>query len=118
MRRWRRLGIATHAVVEWNGKAIKSIRKSFAAAVAASGVGAEFDRPVTPHILRHTAATWAMQNGADLWEAAGFLGMTPEILWQVYGHHHPDFQKDVAEKVGGQYGGRLTVNKTRQSPPK
>jgi integrase len=113
LRRWHRLGISTHAVVEWNGKAIKSIRKSFAAAVAASGIGAEFDRPVVPHILRHTAATWLMQRGTDLWEAAGFLGMTPEMLLRVYGHHHPDFQRDAAERLGGQHGDRLTVNKSR-----
>jgi integrase len=44
---------------------------------------------VVPHTLRHTAATWLMQNGCDLWEAAGFLGMKPETLQRVYGHHHP-----------------------------
>jgi len=27
MRRWRRLGIANHAVVEWNGQAVRSVRK-------------------------------------------------------------------------------------------
>ena len=27
---------------------------------------------VTPHILRHTAATWQMQLGTDLWQAADF----------------------------------------------
>ena len=35
---------------------------------------------VTPHIFRHTAATWLMQPGIDMWEAAGFLGMTVEML--------------------------------------
>ena len=35
---------------------------------------------------------------------AGWLGMSPEILERVYGHHHPDFQRDVAEKVAGQTG--------------
>ena len=55
LRRWNRLGIAKHAVVEWNGKPIASVRKSFEAAVVAAGIG----RHATPHILRHTAATWA-----------------------------------------------------------
>jgi len=107
LRRWVRLGIAKHAVVEWNGKAVRSVRKSFAAAVKAAGI----ERHLTPHILRHTAATWAMQNGADRWDAAGFLGMSPELLDRVYGHHHPDFQEDVAAKVAGQYRDRNTVNK-------
>jgi hypothetical protein len=33
LERWKRLGIARHAVVEWNGKPVASVRKSFAAAV-------------------------------------------------------------------------------------
>jgi hypothetical protein len=70
----------------------------------------------------HTAATWAMQCSADLWQAAGMLGMTVEMLQERYGHHHPDFQRDVANKLagrgrglGGQDVDRLTVNKTRQT---
>jgi hypothetical protein len=31
-----------------------------------------------------------MQHGVDVWEAAGFLGMTVEMLSSRYGHHHPD----------------------------
>jgi integrase len=102
-------------VVEWNGKPVESVRKGFAAAVETAGL----DKYVTPHTLRHTAATWAMQNGADLWQAAGFLGMTVEILQERYGHHHPDFQRDAAQAVAsspGQKWGRNTQNKTRQTP--
>ena len=35
---------------------------------------------VTPQTLRHTATTWLTQRGVPIWEAAGFLGMSPEIL--------------------------------------
>jgi integrase len=111
LRRWKRLGIAKHAVVEWNGKPIASVRKSFAASVTAAGI----DRHITPHILRHTAATWAMQQGADVWDAAGYLGMSPEVLERVYGHHHPDFQSDVAERMSGQNRDRNPVNKRGQT---
>jgi integrase len=107
LRRWHRLGIARHAVVEWNGKPIASVRKSFAAAVRAAGI----NRHITPHILRHTAATWAMQSGANVWDAAGFFGMSAEVLERTYGHHHPDFQADVAERMSGQNRDRNTVNK-------
>ena len=68
--------------------------------------------------LRHTAATWVMQNGGDLWQAAGFLGMTVEMLERVYGHHHPDFQREAAEAVArspGQKRDRNPVNETRQT---
>ena len=113
LRRWKRLGIARHAVVEWNGKPITSVRKSFASAARAAGI----DRHITPHICRHTAATWAMQQGADVWAAAGFLGMSPEVLERVYGHHHPDFQSDVAHKMSGQNRDRNPVNKMARKPP-
>jgi site-specific recombinase XerD len=47
---------------------------------------------VTPHVLRHAAATWLMQTGTDPRQAAGFLGMTVETLMGRYGHHHhPDY---------------------------
>ncbi len=111
LRRWKRRGIAKHAVVEWNGKPIASVRKSFAAAAKAAGI----DRHITPHILRHTAATWAMQRGLDVWAVAGWLGMSPEVLERVYGHHHPDFQRDVAEGMSGQNRDRNTVNKRGQA---
>jgi integrase len=119
MRRWQRLGIAKSAVIEWNGKPVRSVRKGFAAAVAAAGLPTTGPDRVTPHVLRHTAATWAMQNGADLWQVAGFLGMTVEMLQERYGHHHPDFQADAARAVAAraprQFPARMTVNKTRQT---
>jgi hypothetical protein len=46
---------------------------------------------VIPHTLRHTAATWLMQTGTDMWQAAGYLGMTVEMLSARYGHHHPEY---------------------------
>ncbi len=51
---------------------------------------------VTPHTLRHTAATWLMQAGVDKWEAAGFLGMSVQMLDRVYGHHHPHHLRQAA----------------------
>ena len=108
LRRWHRLGIAKHAVVEWNGKPVSSVRKGFAAAVRVAGLSPD----VTPHVLRHTCTTWLMQKGVNLWDAAGFLGMTVEQLERAYGHHHPDYQEEAVTALGGQYGERNTVNKT------
>jgi integrase len=111
LRRWKRLGLSRKAVIEWNGAPVQSVRKGFEAAVKAAGLGVD----VTPHILRHTCATWLMQNGVDLWDAAGFLGMTVQQLETTYGHHHPDFQREAAEALGGQNGERNTVNKKRRN---
>jgi integrase len=111
MRRWAAHGLARKAVVEWNGKAVENVRKGFAAAVGAAGLGAE----VTPHILRHTCATWLMQGGVDLWHAAGFLGMTVQQLEAGYGHHHPDYQEEAVAALGGQHAARNPVNKARRT---
>ena len=83
MRRWKRSG--QRFAVEWNGETVQNIKKAFTNVAADAGLD-----DVTPHVLRHTAATWLMQAGTDMWEAAGYLGMTVEILSQRYGHHHPD----------------------------
>jgi integrase len=111
MRRWAAHGLARKTVVEWNGKPVESVRKGFAAAVEAAGLGAD----VTPHILRHTCATWLMQGGVNLWDAAGFLGMTVQQLEATYGHHHPDYQQEAITALGGQNAARNTVNKSRQT---
>jgi len=36
-----------------------------------------------------------MEQRADLWEAAGFLGMSVVTLVRNYGHHRSDYQEDV-----------------------
>jgi len=41
-----------------------------------------------------------MQSGTDIFEAAGYLGMSPETLIEIYGHHHPEFQNEAATAVG------------------
>jgi hypothetical protein len=37
-----------------------------------------------------------LKAGVPLWEAAAVLGMSVQVLAQVYGHHAPDWQKDAA----------------------
>jgi integrase len=55
---------------------------------------------VTPHVLRHTAATWLMQNGASLTVASEYLSMSEATLRRVYWHHHPDYMREAAEAIG------------------
>jgi hypothetical protein len=49
--------------------------------------------------LRHTAATWLMQTGTPIWEAAGFLGMSEKVLREVSGHRHPDYLRGAADAI-------------------
>ena len=88
LRRWKRLG--QRFSVEWNGNSVLDVDKAFRRNAHDCGM-----RDVTPHTLRHTAATWQMQAGTDLWEAARFLGMT--VIERTYGHHHPDHLKQAVD---------------------
>jgi integrase len=81
-------------VVEFAGKPVERVTKAFARVVIDAKVA-----DVTPHVLRHTAVTWAMQNAADRYAAADFFGMTFEVLDRVYGHHHPDHHKGVGDAL-------------------
>jgi integrase len=95
LKRARRRGSEMGYVLHINGERIGDIKKGFAAACERAGL-----KNVTPHTLRHTAATWLMQAGTDPWQAAGFLSMSMETLLRVYGHHHPDYQRQAAENIG------------------
>ncbi len=100
LRRWHATDTAqglTH-VITFRGRPVEKLRRSWEQACAR----AKLPEDIVKHTLRHTAATWLMQAGTDLWEAAGYLGMTVETLETVYGHHHPDFQKNVAGARGAE----------------
>jgi integrase len=95
MKRWKRMDGNIRHVVHWNGSSVQSIKKAFRSAKRAAGLSED----VTPHTLRHTAATWLMQAGVETWQAAGFLGMTAAMLERVYGHHSSTYQKVAADAV-------------------
>jgi integrase len=96
LNRWADKRLTSRFFVEWNGQPVRSVKTAFKTALRLAGVPGR----VTPHTLRHTAATWLMQNGVDKWEAAGFLGMSVEMLDRVYGHHHPDHLRRAAHSLG------------------
>src|SRR5262245_47904334 len=112
MRRWKRRG--QRFAVEWLGEPVSSIKKAFRAVAEDAGLGPD----VTPHVLRHTAATWLMQAGTDPWEAAGFLGMTVETLMSRYGHHHPDYLSGARGAFSRhRYRHRNTATEREQTSP-
>ncbi|GAJ29839.1 integrase [Acidomonas methanolica] len=75
----------TEWVIEWAGNRVLSVKRGFAAAAARAGL-----EGVTPHTLRHTAATWMAQAGIPLWEIAGFLGHSnTKMIEETYAHHSP-----------------------------
>lgn len=100
MKEWNEAG--ARYVVEFNGKPA-NCKKSFERVVRLANI----DKKIVRHTLRHTAATWMMQEGVDLAEAAGYLGMSLETIQKRYAHHHPDYQKSAADKLASR------ANRTR-----
>lgn len=83
-------------VIEFKCRPVASVKTGTrAAAIRANLPG------VTPHILRHTAATWMTQTGTPLREVAQFLGNTEKLIERVYGHHMPDWLRGAAEALAG-----------------
>jgi integrase len=94
LRRWKRLdGKKAEFVITYQGKRVKNPIRIWDETRRAAGLPTY----ITPHVLRHTRATNMMQQRKDPWEASNALGMSLDMLTNVYGHHHPDWQKDVSE---------------------
>lgn len=116
MRRWREIDRRKEAalrredpearinsVLHYGGAPIATdVRNGFASMVADAGL----PPTITPHWLRHTAATWLMEGGADIWDAAAYLGMTAATLEAHYGHHRPDHQAAARRAIVGQSGAK------------
>ncbi|MEH6699934.1 MAG: tyrosine-type recombinase/integrase [Brevundimonas sp.] len=106
MRRWRRLDVAAAkargepppvTVLHHGGRALAGrIRTGFEGIVRDAGLA----REVTPHWMRHTCATWLMEQDVPPWEAAGYTGMTIKTLEEFYGHHRPSHQARARRALG------------------
>jgi integrase len=102
-------------VIEFAGKRVARIKNGIAATAKRAGVAG-----VTPHVFRHTAATWMAQAGVDMWQIAGMLGHSdPAMVSQVYGHHHPAHMADAARALAGprvQDHNRATASADKEKP--
>lgn len=83
--RWKRAseGNNDRSVVSYRGGGLVKLRKSWSAVVKEAGLG----KDVTPHVLRHTCASWLLWNGATIWDVAGVIGADASTVERVYGHH-------------------------------
>ncbi|MGY5791946.1 tyrosine-type recombinase/integrase len=78
--------------VHYGGEKITKPHKAFRSIRATAGLSDD----ITPHVLRHTRATWLAQAGVDAEQAAASLGMTAEEFERTYAHASPDFQQQAA----------------------
>jgi integrase len=78
-------------VVSYHGKPLATVKKGFRLACERAGI-----EGVTPHILRHTAATWMALDGVPLAEIARMLGDEERTVERVYAKHTPGYLKRAA----------------------
>jgi integrase len=105
LRRWRSL--STQYVIEHEGKPIASqLRRSWTGARVMAGLGPE----VTPHVLKHTCATLALQARVPMWQVAGLLGTSEAVLQKHYGHHCVEHLREATKfwcvKTGSKRGAK------------
>lgn len=81
------------SVVRRAGLAPAVTRKTGAAATATG---------VSPHTLRHTAATHMARRGVPLYDIAGVLGNTLAMVEKVYAHHCPGRLRNAVNMISGE----------------
>jgi integrase len=59
------------------------------------------------HTLRHTAASWLVQQGVDLYAVGQILGHKTPRMTQRYAHLSPDYMAGAVGKLDGIMGGML-----------
>lgn len=90
--RWQRRA-GTH-VVMFRGKPVGSIKKGIQRAAERAGI-----EGVTPHVLKHTAITWAIKNGLGVEDAAEYFDTSPETIRKHYWHHSPHHQERAVSVI-------------------
>lgn len=85
----------TDWVVEYGGHKVGSIKRGFASACERAKL-----EDVTPHTLRHTAATWMAERGVTMAVIAQYLGHSDDRITQrVYARYSPDYLRDAAKAL-------------------
>lgn len=92
--RARKLEFDIGHIILWEGKPVADIKTAFN-----NAVDRVYLKNVSPHTLKHTAATWLMQSGKDPFKISDFLATSVPTLLKHYGHHNPDHQFEIAEAI-------------------
>ena len=82
-------------VIEWGGHRVLSIKKGFHAACERAGL-----KNVTPHTLRHTAASWMAMASVPMFEISKYLGHSDtRITERRYAHLSPEYLQRAAKSL-------------------
>lgn len=77
-------------VLHKDGEKLGEIKKALSGALKRAKI-----KDVTPHTLRHTAVTWMLQSGTDIWSISGFTGISLKTIENTYGHHASDYMEEA-----------------------
>lgn len=87
-------GRTSEYVIEYGGKKIESVRKSFGMTAKKAGVIA------SPHVLRHTAAVVMAEGGVSIDEISQFLGHSGRTTTdRVYARYSPTYLQKAASTL-------------------
>lgn len=100
-------------VVSPSEKRLASIKTGFNAAAGRAKL-----EGVTPHTLRHTAASWMVQRGVPIEQVASFLGNSAAMVEKVYGHQHPDHLRQAADALSAPLPDTLAQETRKRLSPK
>ena len=90
MRRWKRLGISNHSVIEFMGKRVRRVHDGWESLVEKAGLATDDkSQKVLRHTLRHTAITWYLDNGVDIELVGQYCGVSVDTIRKTYRHETP-----------------------------
>lgn len=82
-------------VIEWGGKRVKRILKGFRETAGRAGL-----KDVTPHTLRHTAASWMVAGGVPIEDVARLLGHSdPALTFRIYAKVAPEHLRGAVKAL-------------------
>lgn len=82
-------------VISWAGEPIERVAKAVIANAKKAGV-----KDFSPHVLRHTFATWAVRNEVSIYTVGKALGQTVASTTERYAKLAPDDVREAMEKAG------------------
>lgn len=84
----------TPYVVEYNGKPLADIKKSFRQACLNAGL-----HSVSPHVLKHSVISWLAMAGHSIDQISDMTATTRETVTRVYRKWSPEYLSSLAETL-------------------